>query len=112
MPEAVASDPRETMAALYRASEPDVLKPLLARAATTSDSRERIAGHASGLLADLRAAQARGWVNRFLQEYRLNSSVGVALLSLAEAFLRVGDPACRRWLNRHSNIGSALRRAA
>ena len=93
MPEAVASDPRETMATLYRASEPDVLKPLLARAATTPDSRERIAGHASGLLADLRAAQARGWVNRFLQEYRLNSSEGVALLSLAEAFLRVPDPA-------------------
>ena len=81
------------MAALYRASEPDVLKPLLARAAATPDSRERITGHASGLLADLRAAQARGWVNRFLQEYRLNSSEGVALLSLAEAFLRVPDPA-------------------
>ncbi|MEJ8628956.1 L-glutamate gamma-semialdehyde dehydrogenase [Sphingomonas sp. I4] len=54
--------------------------------------RERIMGHASGLLADLRAAQNRGWVNQFLQEYRLNSSEGVALLSLAEAFLRVPDP--------------------
>jgi RHH-type proline utilization regulon transcriptional repressor/proline dehydrogenase/delta 1-pyrroline-5-carboxylate dehydrogenase len=31
-------------------------------------------------------------VNQFLQEYRLNSSEGVALLSLAEAFLRVPDP--------------------
>ncbi len=81
------------MAALYRASEPDVLKPLLERAATTPESRERIMGNASGLLADLRAAQGRGWVNRFLQEYRLNSSEGVALLSLAEAFLRVPDPA-------------------
>lgn len=49
-------------------------------------------GHALGLLADLRAAQGRGWVNQFLQEYRLNSSEGVALLSLAEAFLRVPDP--------------------
>ena len=49
-------------------------------------------GHASGLLADLRAAQNKGWVNQFLQEYRLNSSEGVALLSLAEAFLRVPDP--------------------
>ncbi|GGB15553.1 bifunctional proline dehydrogenase/L-glutamate gamma-semialdehyde dehydrogenase [Sphingomonas metalli] len=49
-------------------------------------------GHAGGLLADLRAAQGRGWVNQFLQEYRLNSSEGVALLSLAEAFLRVPDP--------------------
>ncbi|WP_416222446.1 bifunctional proline dehydrogenase/L-glutamate gamma-semialdehyde dehydrogenase PutA [Sphingomonas sp. CD22] len=80
------------MAQLYRASEPDVLKPLLDRAATTADSRRRIIDHASGLLADLRAAQNRGWVNQFLQEYRLNSSEGVALLSLAEAFLRVPDP--------------------
>ncbi|RZM05222.1 MAG: bifunctional proline dehydrogenase/L-glutamate gamma-semialdehyde dehydrogenase, partial [Sphingomonas sp.] len=47
---------------------------------------------ASGLLADLRAAQNKGWVNQFLQEYRLNSDEGVALLSLAEAFLRVPDP--------------------
>ncbi|WP_404969353.1 bifunctional proline dehydrogenase/L-glutamate gamma-semialdehyde dehydrogenase PutA [Sphingomonas sp. PP-CC-1A-547] len=80
------------MAKLYRASEPDVLKPLLDRAALDSDSRERVMGHALGLLADLRAAQSKGWVNQFLQEYRLNSSEGVALLSLAEAFLRVPDP--------------------
>jgi RHH-type proline utilization regulon transcriptional repressor/proline dehydrogenase/delta 1-pyrroline-5-carboxylate dehydrogenase len=80
------------MAQLYRASEPDVLKPLLDRASTSPDSRQRIMGHASGLLADLRAAQNRGWVNQFLQEYRLNSSEGIALLSLAEAFLRVPDP--------------------
>jgi RHH-type proline utilization regulon transcriptional repressor/proline dehydrogenase/delta 1-pyrroline-5-carboxylate dehydrogenase len=80
------------MASLYRAPEPDVLKPLLVDAALSSDSRQRVLGHAAGLLADLRAAQGRGWVNQFLQEYRLNSSEGVALLSLAEAFLRVPDP--------------------
>ena len=83
---------RKSMARLHRASEPEVLKPLLSRAETGRDSRERIMGHASGLLADLRAAQGSGWVNQFLQEYRLNSSEGVALLSLAEAFLRVPDP--------------------
>ena len=92
MPTAVASDPRETMAALHRASEPDVLKPLLERTSLDGESRRRVLGTASGLLADLRAAQSRGWVNQFLQEYRLNSSEGVALLSLAEAFLRVPDP--------------------
>ncbi|WP_404368042.1 bifunctional proline dehydrogenase/L-glutamate gamma-semialdehyde dehydrogenase PutA [Sphingomonas sp. MMS24-J45] len=88
----VASNARKSMPALHRASEPDVLKPLLERAALTPDSRERTLGHAAGLLADLRAAQGKGWVNQFLQEYRLNSSEGVALLSLAEAFLRVPDP--------------------
>ncbi|MBW6521996.1 bifunctional proline dehydrogenase/L-glutamate gamma-semialdehyde dehydrogenase PutA [Sphingomonas sp. RHCKR47] len=92
MSSAVASASRESMRRLHRASEPDVLKPLLARAALTPDSRERVMDTASGLLADLRAAQSRGWVNQFLQEYRLNSSEGVALLSLAEAFLRVPDP--------------------
>lgn len=92
MSSAVTSDARKSMAQLYRASEPDVLKSLLDRASTSPDSRQRIMGHASGLLADLRAAQNRGWVNQFLQEYRLNSSEGVALLSLAEAFLRVPDP--------------------
>ena len=92
MADAALSAPRQQMRTLYRASEPDVLKPLLARAALDADSRERVIGTASGLLADLRAAQNRGWVNQFLQEYRLNSSEGVALLSLAEAFLRVPDP--------------------
>ncbi len=92
MTSAVTADARKTMKSLYRAPEPDVLKPLLDRAAATPEMRERIMGHASGLLADLRAAQNRGWVNQFLQEYRLNSSEGVALLSLAEAFLRVPDP--------------------
>ncbi|HEX7851289.1 MAG TPA: bifunctional proline dehydrogenase/L-glutamate gamma-semialdehyde dehydrogenase PutA [Sphingomonas sp.] len=86
------SSARTSMAKLYRAPEPEVLKPLLVRAALTPDSRGKVLGHASGLLADLRAAQTRGWVNQFLQEYRLNSSEGVALLSLAEAFLRVPDP--------------------
>ncbi len=92
MTTAVTSEARKTMNNLYRAPEPDVLKPLLDRAATSPDSRSRIIGHASGLLADLRSAQSRGWVNQFLQEYRLNSSEGIALLSLAEAFLRVPDP--------------------
>ena len=92
MTTAVAAYARETMAKLHRASEPDVLKPLLDRAALAPDSRQRTLDHASALLADLRAAQGKGWVNQFLQEYRLNSSEGIALLSLAEAFLRVPDP--------------------
>ncbi|OYY72444.1 bifunctional proline dehydrogenase/L-glutamate gamma-semialdehyde dehydrogenase PutA [Sphingomonas sp. 28-63-12] len=88
----VASAARKSMAAQHRAPEPEVLKALLERAAVTPDSRERIMSESLGLLADLRAAQGKGWVNQFLQEYRLNSSEGVALLSLAEAFLRVPDP--------------------
>ncbi|MBY0519540.1 MAG: bifunctional proline dehydrogenase/L-glutamate gamma-semialdehyde dehydrogenase PutA [Sphingomonas sp.] len=88
----VASAARKSMSALHRAPEPEVLKPLLERAAVSPESRSRIMSESLGLLADLRAAQGKGWVNQFLQEYRLNSSEGVALLSLAEAFLRVPDP--------------------
>ena len=79
-------------AKLHRAPEPEVVKALLERAALAPDERERVVAHASGLLTDLRAAQSAGWVNQFLQEYRLNTSEGIALLSLAEAFLRVPDP--------------------
>ena len=77
---------------LLRAPEPEVLAPLLQRAALDSDSRARVEERALVMLAELREAQGRGWVNQFLQEYRLNTQEGVALLSLAEAFLRVPDP--------------------
>ncbi len=79
------------MRALHRAPEPEVLAPLLARASSPPDERGRIVARAGGLLADLRRAQSTGWVNQFLNEYRLNTAEGVALLSLAEAFLRVPD---------------------
>jgi len=77
---------------LHRVPEPDVLKPLLRDAALEPDSRRSVENRALGMLAELRAAQSSGWVNQFLQEYRLNTSEGIALLSLAEAFLRVPDP--------------------
>jgi RHH-type transcriptional regulator, proline utilization regulon repressor / proline dehydrogenase / delta 1-pyrroline-5-carboxylate dehydrogenase len=82
---------RRGIARLHRVPEPDVLKPLLAAARLSPEARQRVEARALGLLAELRAAQSRGWVNQFLQEYRLNTSEGVALLSLAEAFLRVPD---------------------
>jgi RHH-type proline utilization regulon transcriptional repressor/proline dehydrogenase/delta 1-pyrroline-5-carboxylate dehydrogenase len=83
---------RAELRRLHRAAEPDVLKPLMRHAALDSDSRARVEGRALVMLGELRAAQGSGWVNQFLQEYRLNTSEGVALLSLAEAFLRVPDP--------------------
>ena len=65
---------------------------MLRDAALDSESRKRVEARALAMLGELRAAQSRGWVNQFLQEYRLNTQEGVALLSLAEAFLRVPDP--------------------
>ncbi|HYE28228.1 MAG TPA: L-glutamate gamma-semialdehyde dehydrogenase [Allosphingosinicella sp.] len=84
---------RAELRKLHRAPEPEVLKPLLRDAALDADSRARIENRALAMLGELRAAQSSGWVIQFLQEYRLNTSEGIALLSLAEAFLRVPDPA-------------------
>ncbi|SUJ24728.1 Bifunctional protein putA [Sphingomonas paucimobilis] len=92
MTSAVTSDARKTMKSLYRAPRTRCPEAAARPCRRDPGSARTDHGHASGLLADLRAAQNRGWVNQFLQEYRLNSSEGVALLSLAEAFLRVPDP--------------------
>jgi RHH-type proline utilization regulon transcriptional repressor/proline dehydrogenase/delta 1-pyrroline-5-carboxylate dehydrogenase len=91
MADATATARAEIMR-LHRAPEPEVLAPLLKDAALDSVERKRVENRALGMLADLRHAQSSGWVNQFLQEYRLNTSEGIALLSLAEAFLRVPDP--------------------
>jgi len=76
----------------HRAAEPDCLNVLMPKASTSGEERHHILARAGGLLAELRRAQSSGWVNQFLNEYRLNTQEGVALLSLAEAFLRVPDP--------------------
>ncbi|MES1983859.1 MAG: bifunctional proline dehydrogenase/L-glutamate gamma-semialdehyde dehydrogenase PutA [Pseudomonadota bacterium] len=89
------SDPatfRQRLPHDHRRAEPDVLRPLIDRARQSAADRAASVTRAKGLLTDLRAAQSDGWVNQFLQEYRMNTAEGVALLSLAEAFLRVPDP--------------------
>ncbi|MES2270870.1 MAG: bifunctional proline dehydrogenase/L-glutamate gamma-semialdehyde dehydrogenase PutA [Pseudomonadota bacterium] len=89
------SDPatfRQRLPHDHRRAEPDVLRPLIDRARQSTTDRVASVARAKGLLTDLRAAQSDGWVNQFLQEYRMNTAEGVALLSLAEAFLRVPDP--------------------
>jgi len=97
---------RAEMRNLRRAPEPDVLARLLPAATLTPATRAAVENRALGLLAELRATQGSGWVNRFLQQYRLNTAEGVALLSLAEAFLRVPDAATADLLIR-DKIGGA-----
>ncbi len=97
---------RAEMRDLRRAPEPDVLARLLPAATLDPATRAAVENRALGLLAELRAAQGSGWVNRFLQQYRLNTMEGVALLSLAEAFLRVPDAATADLLIR-DKIGGA-----
>jgi len=81
------------MAELFRAPDEAVLGPLLDAAAVDTAERSRIVQRAGDLLTDLRSAQSSGWINRFLGEYRLNTDEGLALLALAEAYMRVPDAA-------------------
>src|SRR3546814_1929384 len=87
--DAALKDFRQRLSLDHRKAEPEVLSPLIARARLSIRERESVVQQAVGLLAGLRAAQEKGWVNQFLQEYGMSSSEGMALLSLAEAFLRV-----------------------
>ncbi|OYW16688.1 MAG: delta-1-pyrroline-5-carboxylate dehydrogenase [Novosphingobium sp. 12-64-8] len=79
------------MRRLHRLAEPEVVLPLLT--GLPDDDERAIVARGKGLIAELRKGQAVGWVNRFMAEYRMDSDEGLALLSLAEAFLRVPDPA-------------------
>src|SRR3546814_787161 len=90
--DASLKDFRQRLSLDHRKAEPEVLSSLIARARLSIPERESVVQQALGLLAGLRAAQEKGWVNQFLQEYGMSSSEGMALLSLAEAFLRVPDP--------------------
>ena len=83
MADATASA-RAQLRKLHRAPEPEVLAPLLKDAALDAESRARVETRALAILGDLRGAQSSGWVNQFLQEYRLNTQEGIALLSLAD----------------------------
>jgi RHH-type proline utilization regulon transcriptional repressor/proline dehydrogenase/delta 1-pyrroline-5-carboxylate dehydrogenase len=84
---------RAQMRALHRAPEPEVLATLLPAALLGEEQRLSVVARARPLISGLKAAATSGWVNRFLQHYQLGSDEGTALLSLAEAFLRVPDPA-------------------
>ncbi len=86
------SEMRAAIRPLHRTPEPETLAPLVATAQLSAGDYARITDRARHLLDALRDAQTDGWVNQFLQEYRLGTEEGTALLSLAEAFLRVPDP--------------------
>ncbi|MFZ4605892.1 MAG: bifunctional proline dehydrogenase/L-glutamate gamma-semialdehyde dehydrogenase PutA [Caulobacter sp.] len=82
---------RAAIAPLYRAPEPERLAALVPAASLSAAERAAVEARARVMLADLRKAGSDGWVERFLQEYSLTTDEGVALLSLAEAYLRVPD---------------------
>jgi len=88
------TDDRSAMRALYRASEPSVLGPLLDAAMLPPPLAARVEVRARALVRAARATHTPGAdVTDFLREYGLGTREGVALLCLAEALLRIPDAA-------------------
>ena len=84
-------DIRETIRQSIRADETTALKALIAKAALSQAERTAITTRAEALVADIRQAPKAGLMEVFLQEYGLSTNEGVALMTLAEALLRVPD---------------------
>ncbi len=85
-----AASPYASLNALYRAPESQVLAALVEQARLEPDDRPAVRDRAAGLIGAVREHR-RGWIDQFLQEYGLSEGEGVALLGLAEAYLRVPD---------------------
>ncbi|MEX1180858.1 MAG: bifunctional proline dehydrogenase/L-glutamate gamma-semialdehyde dehydrogenase PutA [Cucumibacter sp.] len=71
--------------------EDALVRELIDEAALSPADRSAIAGHAAGLVEDIRRSRAGGLMETLLAEYGLSTHEGVALMCLAEAFLRVPD---------------------
>jgi RHH-type transcriptional regulator, proline utilization regulon repressor / proline dehydrogenase / delta 1-pyrroline-5-carboxylate dehydrogenase len=82
---------RIAIAPWLRLPEAALLEQLLPAAQMTLDERAAILQTGRALVTSVRTAHSGGWVEKFLQQYRLDTAEGIALLSLAEAFLRVPD---------------------
>ncbi|MCZ6770620.1 MAG: proline dehydrogenase family protein, partial [Proteobacteria bacterium] len=76
------------------ADETKSVEQLLAALTLDDDARRRIGLQASKLVAGMRNRRRRfGGLDDFLAEYSLSTEEGVALMCIAEALLRIPDPA-------------------
>ncbi|AGT08698.1 bifunctional proline dehydrogenase/L-glutamate gamma-semialdehyde dehydrogenase PutA [Paracoccus aminophilus] len=73
------------------APEAPLLTALIAEAALDAEARARIARAGADLVSRIRAQLHPGLMEVFLAEYGLSTEEGLALMSLAEALLRVPD---------------------
>jgi RHH-type proline utilization regulon transcriptional repressor/proline dehydrogenase/delta 1-pyrroline-5-carboxylate dehydrogenase len=78
---------------LWRAPEHECVPPLIATAQLDDAQRERVAARARRLIEGMRGQGGAEGVEALTRAFPLNSSAGQALLSLAEALLRVPDTA-------------------
>jgi RHH-type proline utilization regulon transcriptional repressor/proline dehydrogenase/delta 1-pyrroline-5-carboxylate dehydrogenase len=90
---------REAVERLWRAPESECVPPLIAAAQLDVEQRERVAARARRLVEGMRRNGGADGVEALTRAFPLDSSAGQALLSLAEALLRVPDTAnCNRLL--------------
>ncbi|HYC14804.1 MAG TPA: bifunctional proline dehydrogenase/L-glutamate gamma-semialdehyde dehydrogenase PutA, partial [Stellaceae bacterium] len=83
---------RATLAARYREDETAAVERILAAADLPSETLDRIAERARGLVAEVRRQRlGKGGIDAFLHEYALSSKEGIVLMCLAEALLRIPD---------------------
>ncbi len=101
---------RAAITAATRRAEPLCLPPLIAAATLRPGEAVATQALATRLVTALRAKGARGTVEGLVREYDLSSQEGVALMCLAEALLRIPDPATRDALIR-DKIGTGDWRA-
>ena len=82
---------RDAVRAHHRADETVVLDYLTTRHAPSPELRTRIRARAVRVIEDVRAASGPTLMESFLGQYGLSSDEGLALMTLAEALLRVPD---------------------
>lgn len=76
----------------YRRDETQCLQELLKEAELPEETRQNIAHLAKQLVITTRQEQKKlGWVDHFLHHYDISSEEGVALMTMAEALLRIPD---------------------
>ncbi len=100
---------RTAVTAAYRRAEPECLPALLDAARLPPEAALAVRRRARSLVEALRAKGGRGGVEGLIQEYSLSTHEGVALMCLAEALLRIPDPATRDALIRDKIAGGDWR---
>src|SRR5690606_6227349 len=73
------------------ADESALVRDLIAATGLDEAARRAISAHAEALVTTVRQGNRLGLMESFLSEYGLATDEGVALMSLAEALLRVPD---------------------
>jgi RHH-type proline utilization regulon transcriptional repressor/proline dehydrogenase/delta 1-pyrroline-5-carboxylate dehydrogenase len=89
MPTAAAA--RHSLRAHLHVSEAELVNRLITETGLTEAARTAISGRAIALVEAVRGHAQSGLMESFLAEYGLDSQEGLALMSLAEALLRVPD---------------------